>query len=243
MKQKMLLVTFLLVGICSSLPAQVETKIPRLRISTSGGLGYLTATGEVNIEGVTNKEKVRQLDNSLRLATHLSGDIHYFFRSGHGIGTKYIFNKTSGEVDEVIIDSSVIPDYPDHPHYMVTDIWERDYTNYLGLSWAFIGNWDKLYLTPSASIGYMWTRSEASMLYQNSLVTGGNVAMNADVSLDYLFHPNWGIGTSLGSFLGFINKVKVTDGTITRKEKLDKESWYNASNIHLSVGLRYYLNR
>lgn len=128
-------------------------------------------------------------------------------------------------------------------HYVVTDIWERDYTNYLGLSWAFTQNWDKLYLTPSASIGYMWTRSEASLLFQNILITGGNVAMNAEIGLDYLFHPNWGIGTNLGSFLGFINNVKVTDGTTTRKEKLDKESWYNTSNIHLSVGLRYYLNR
>lgn len=237
MKQKMLIVTILLVGICSSLPAQVENKTPRLRISTSGGLGYLTATGEGNIDGVVNKEKVDQFNNDLRWATHLNGDIHYFFRSGHGIGTKYIFHKTSGKAMEVIANPY------DGFHYVVTDIWERDYTNYLGLSWAFTQNWDKLYLTPSASIGYMWTRSEASLLFQNILITGGNVAMNAEIGLDYLFHPNWGIGTNLGSFLGFINNVKVTDGTTTRKEKLDKESWYNTSNIHLSVGLRYYLNR
>lgn len=240
MKQKMLIVAFLLVGICSSLSAQVENRVPRLRVSTSGGLGYLIAAGEGNVDGVINKEKVDQLNNDLRWATHLNGDVHYYFGSGIGIGTKYIFHKTSGEAMEVIADPN------DGLHYVVTDIWEKDYINYFGLSLggiSTIGNSDKLYLTSSLSAGYMWIRSELSVLYQNRLLTGGNVAMNAEIGLDYLFHPNLGIGVNLGSFLGHINKVKITDGTVTREQKLDKESRYNASNIHLSVGLRYYLNR
>ena len=245
MKQKLVILIFLLAGFTVSLSAQRENKIPRLRISTSGGLGYLTATGEVEIQGIINKEKVKQLNDGLRLATHLDGDIHYFFGSGYGMGLKYIFNKASGEAEEVLFESFDIHDSPSYPHYLVTDLWERNYINYLGFSSAqtiVLGNIDKLRLTPSVSVGYMWVRSEASVLRQNMLMTGGNVAVNGDVSLDYLFHPNWGIGTTLGAFIGFIDKVKLTDGTTTVEQKLDKESRYNVSNIYMTVGLRYYLN-
>ena len=73
-----------------------------------------------------------------------------------------------------------VSDYLQQPHYTVTDMSEKDYINYLGLSLAAIspiGNSEKL-LTSSYSAGYMRWRSEASLFYQNLLTTGGNVAMN-----------------------------------------------------------------
>ena len=181
MKQKMVLVTFLLVWVCATLAAQVDNKIPRLRITASGGVGYLTAKGKENMDGFINKEKINQLEDDLRWATHLNGDIHYLFRSGLGIGAKYIFHKTSGKAEGVITNYMEVSDYLQQPHYTVTDMSEKDYINYLGLS--------------------------------------------------------------LGAFLGYINKIKITDGTTSQEQKLDKESRYNASNIHLTLGLRYYLNR
>src|SRR5690554_217128 len=246
MKQKILIVTFLLVGVCATLPAQVDNKIPRLRISTSGGMGYLTAKGKENMDGFINKEKINQLEDDLRWATHLNGDIHYLFRSGLGIGAKYIFHKTSGKAEGVITNYMEVSDYLEQLHYTVTYMSEKDYINYLGLSLgaiSAIGNSEKLFLTTSYSAGYMRWRSEGSLFYQNLLTTGGNVAMNAEIGLDYLFHPNLGIGANLGAFLGYINKIKITDGITTQEQKLDKESRYNASNIHLTLGLRYYLNR
>ena len=39
------------------------------------------------------------------------------------------------------------------------------------------------------------------------------------------------------------NKIKINDGSYTKEQKLNKDSQYNASNIYLSVGLRYYLNK
>lgn len=240
MKQKMLIFLFLLVGISFSLSAQVENKIPRLRISTSGGLGYLTATGDAKVDGVISKEKLDQLENSLHWATHLNGDVHYFFRSGLGIGVKYIFHKSSGEALDVVIDPF------DAHHYVVADLWEKDYINYTGLSLggiSSIGTSNKLFLNSSLSAGYMWVRGELSVLYQNVLLTGSNIAMNGEIGLDYLVHPNLGIGVNMGAFWGYVNKVKLNNGFSTTEQKLDKESRYNASNINLTVGLRYYLNR
>ena len=69
------------------------------------------------------------------------------------------------------------------------------------------------------------------------------MATNAEIGVDYLFTNNLGIGVNLGTFVGYFNKVKISDGTTTQSQKLGKEERYNASNIHMSVGLRYYLNR
>src|SRR5690554_6371886 len=100
---------------------------------------------------------------------------------------------------------------------------EKDYINYLGLSLAAIsaiGIREKLFLTSCYSARYMRWRREASLFYQNLLSTGRHVAMSAEIGLDYLFHPNLGIAANLGAFFGYINKIKITDGTTSQEQKL-----------------------
>ncbi len=57
----------------------------------------------------------------------------------------------------------------------------------------------------SGGLGYLTAsgnnNSEASVLAQNVLVTDGNVAMNTEIGMDYLFHPNFGLGANLGYLL------------------------------------------
>lgn len=247
MKQKTFVAFFLLAATCLSLSAQTARNTPRLRVSASGGLGYLIASGQGETQGIINTEVINKANENLRRATHLNGDVHYLFSPGWGIGAKYLFQKTSGYAEGVITNyMEVVTDYLQYPHYTVTDFSEKDYINYVGLSLGGlspIGNGDNFYLSSSISIGHAWLRSELSMLYQNMLITGGNVAMNAEVGFDYLFHPNLGVGLTLGTFVAYFNKIKVTDGTNTQEQKLDKDTRYNASNIHLSAGLRYYINR
>lgn len=240
MERKLLIVTFLLVGINASLLAQSGSSIPKFRFSVSGGLGYLTAIGKGEADNIINKEKIRQHDNNLRLLTNLNGDAHYYFKSGFGFGTKYIFHRTSATTEGVIYNPY------DGVHYVVTDIKERDYLNYVGLSGSKIfafGNTNTIFLTTSVSTGYMWWRSEYSMNYQNILATSGNIAMSADVGLDYMFHRNLGVGVNLGSFLSFLYNIKETNGMITQEQELESDSWINVSNINISIGLRYYINR
>lgn len=53
----------------------------------------------------------------------------------------------------------------DNAHYMVTDIWEKDYINFVEPSlfaYSPVGSCNNLFLTSSLSIGYAWLRSEAS---------------------------------------------------------------------------------
>ncbi|HBG41343.1 MAG TPA: hypothetical protein PKC47_06635 [Petrimonas sp.] len=239
MKQKLFLPTLLLC-ISVSLSAQTEYKMPRLRISTSGGLGYLIASGQKDISGVVNNDAINKANRDLRLATNLNGDAYYLFEAGWGPGIKYLFQRTSGEANNVIVDIN------DDAHYMVTDIWEKDYINFVGPSlfgYSPVGSSNNLFLTSSLSVGYAWLRSEVSALNQNVLVTGGNFGMNAEMGLDYLFTPRFGIGVNLGYLMSYFSKVKMTNGINTQEQTLDKDSHYNASNIHSSVGLRYYINR
>lgn len=240
MKLKLSLIAILLAGSLFSLSAQSELTVPRLRISASGGVGYLFAEGQETIGGVVSMEKVDKLNNDLRRATHLNADIHYLLKVGFGVGVKYIFQNTSGEASEIVIDPY------DGIHYIVIDMGEEDYIHFTGLSigtFSAVGNNQNLYLTSSLSAGYAWLRSELSMLGQNRLITGSNFAMNADIGADYRFHPRLGIGVVLGSFLGYFDQITITDGISSQEQKLDKNSRYNASSIHLSLGLRYYINR
>lgn len=241
MKQKNITLSLLLLCLTASLSAQfVDQKTPRFRISASGGLGYLIASGQEDISGVVNKEAIDKANRDLRLATNLNGDAHYLFEEGWGLGVKYLFQKTSAEADDIIVDIQ------DNAHYMVMDIWEKDYVNYVGPSlfgYSPVGNNDNLFLISSLSFGYAWLRSEAYVLNQNVLVTGGNFGMNAEIGLDYLFTPSFGVGVNLGYLMSYFSKVKMTDGVNKVEQTLDKDSRYNASNVHLSIGLRYYLNK
>jgi len=240
MKQKLPIIAILLAGSLFSLTAQAVLDLPRFRISASGGLGYLFAEGQENIEGVVSREKVDQLSNDLRWATLLNGDIHYLLKEGYGVGVKYIFQNTSGEAPEVVLDPY------DGMHYIVADMWEKDYIHFTGFSFgtfSAVGYHQNVYLTSSLSAGYAWLRSEVSVLGQNRLITGSNFAMNADIGADYRFHPQLGIGVNLGAFMGYFDQINITDGISSLEQKLDKDSRYNASSIHLSLGLRYYINR
>lgn len=241
MIRKNTLLLLLLLCVTASLPAQiVEQKTPRFRIGVSGGLGYLTASGKNDIDGAVDHKVIDKLTSDLRWATNLNGDAHYLFETGWGLGIKYLFQRTSSEANDVILNPY------DAVHYVVTDIWEKDYINFVGPSlfgYSAIGGRENLFLTSSLSVGYAWWRSEASMLRQNVLVTSGNLAMNTEIGIDYLFHPDFGLGVNIGYFLGTFSQVTASNGITTQKQTLDKNSRYNPSNIHLSVGLRYYLNK
>ncbi len=240
MKQKLLVLFFFFATGCLSLSAQVAHSTPKLRVSASGGLGYLLKAGQDNIKGVINQDVIDKTNRDLRWGTHLDGDVHYLFPFGVGIGVKYLFQRRSTEVNDVTIDIY------DGTHYVVSDIWERDYIQYAGPSlfgYIDIGNRDQIHLTSSLSGGYVWFRSEASLLAQNLLITSGNFAMNAEIGIDYLFHPNFGVGVNVGCLVGNIHKVKMTDGTVTQEQELNSNNYYNLSNVHLSVGIRYLLNK
>lgn len=218
--------------------AQEVMRTSIFRFSASGGAGFLFAEGSPDLEGVVSTDRTDQLNSSLRRARQLNGDIHYLIKDQYGVGIKYIFHHTSGEANEVVVDPG------DDIHYVVSDLLESDYLNFAGLSfggYSAIGRRKQILLTSSLSAGYAFLRSELSMIGQQLLITGGNFAMNAEIGADYRFHSHLGLGVTLGTFNGTFRKVKISDGTQSLVQKLDKDEQYNASNLHLTVGLRYYI--
>lgn len=240
MKQKTALFTFLWLCLTAILNAQIYNDFPRLHVSASGGLGFLSASGNSGMDNIVDKSVIDKATKDLRRATNLNGDVHYLFNGGWGLGVKYLFQKTSTNNPDVVMDVN------DGLHYVITDIWEKDYVNFIGPSFfgiTSLGRNNNLYFTSSLSAGYMWLRSEASVLFKNVLATSNNIGFNAELGLDYLFTPTLGLGINLGYLTSYFDKVKMTDGITTQEQNLTKEKRYNASNFHLSVGLRYYLNK
>lgn len=233
MRYKSLTTIILVIGIVISVNAQENEKIPKLRISVSGGLGYLTAAGQ--------KDSGDSSNNDLSWVKNLNGDIHYLFHNNLGVGVKYLFHNTSSEAYDVILDI-------DPQHYGVTDILEKDYLNFIGpslISYKTLGKNNNIFLISSISVGYAWFRSElhTDELFQNILISGNNFGTNVDIGIDYLFTSNLGIGVNFGVLGSFFRKIKISNGTFTEEVELDKNSQYNASNIYLSVGIRYYINK
>lgn len=235
-----MLLTLILSVITVAASAQTtEWHVPKMRIAASGGLGYLTASGQTDIRMIVNQRDIDKANNELRLAKQFHGDVQYLFDSGWGIGVKYLFQKTSTELNNVIVD--IFDGY----HYLVTDLWEKDYINFVGPSLYGqlpLGVDDKFRLTSLVSVGYAWWRGE-SFLLQNTLIKSGNVGANAEIGMDYLFHPNFGIGVNLGCLLSYFDKISISNGLNSQSTTLDKDSRFNASNIYLSAGIRYYINK
>lgn len=227
-----------------SLSAQVtDTRIvqqPQWRFSASGGLGYKTAKGSSSDNTVVNKEKVTQFNNSLRWTPTVNADVHYLFKSGWGLGVKYIFNYSSANATDLIIDIN------DNAHYVVGDAFEKVYINYVGLS--VCGNqWldasQKYMLFTSGAGGYANLRDEGGMFMNNVLITGGTYAVNYEIGIDYFLNPSFAIGLNAGFFWANFYNLTRTDGIHSEKIKFDKNTNLNVSNINLTAGIRYYLNR
>ena len=90
-----MLLTLILSVITVAASAQTtEWHVPKMRIAASGGLGYLTASGQTDIRMIVNQRDIDKANNELRLAKQFHGDVQYLFDSGWGIGVKYLFQKT-----------------------------------------------------------------------------------------------------------------------------------------------------
>lgn len=239
MKQKILLPTLLLL-ISVSLSAQTEYKIPRLRISTSGGLGYLVAEGSTGDAGsIVNVEKITQFNNDLRWTPSLNADVHYLFKDW-GLGVKYIFNTSSATATDLIVDVQ------DNQHYLVGDALEKMYVNYVGLSVSGqyrFGREERFQFFASSSGGYTRLRDESHVLMRNMLITGNAYGVNYEMGIEYFLNSNFSWGLNTAFFWTNFYTVKVTDGISTEVKKLGREDNINVSNVNLTTGLRYYINK
>lgn len=230
----------LLLCISVSLSAQTEYKIQRLRVSASGGLGYMVAEGSTGGAGsIVNVEKITQFNNDLRWTPSLNADVHYLFKDW-GLGVKYIFNTSSATATDLIVDVQ------DNQHYLVGDASEKMYVNYVGLSVSGqyrFGKEERFQFFASSSGGYARLRDESHVLMRNMLITGNAYGVNYEMGFEYFLNSNFSWGLNTAFFWTNFYTVKVTDGISTEVKKLGREDNINVSNVNLTTGLRYYINK
>ncbi len=239
MKQKILLLLCSVMGSFFILSAQIEKPTPRLRFSTSGCLGYQIASGNSNNTAFVNQEKIDKFTNDLRWTKTLNADGYYLFKSNWGLGLEYLLNTSSAKGEDVIMAAD------DNIHYLVGNISESLYINYIGLSacsyWP-LGIDRKMMLLFTVSCGYAHLRDESKILMVNYLYTGGSFAANYEFGLDYSLNSNISLGVTASLFSGNFYTIKVNDGFETKKMELDSDTRINSSNINLGMGIRYYIN-
>lgn len=239
MKQKLLLTLCLITGSLMTISAQTDYQIPKLRISTSGGMGYRTAKTPEN-EFIVNHDKYNEFGNRLRRASIFDMSAHYLFKAGFGIGAKYSYSYSSSKAEDLIIFDKGTN------HNLVTDAFERMHINFAGLSFCgyyFLGKNRKFMLYDALAFGYTHLRDESGMLFNNLLTTGRTPGFDFEIGVEYFLIPSVSLGINGGYFLGSFTKVTQSDGTHRISRKLKDDEVLNASNYNLNAGIRYYINK
>lgn len=243
MKHRFIFLFFLLLGTAVSISAQqssYETAIPKWRFSVSGGMGYSFVSGNSSNYNSLNADKMKKYEDDARWSSLLNADVHYFFKPDWGLGIKYLINRTSTSGNDFI------EDIGDGRHYAIGNISDNVFLNYVGPSVAGyhkFGAEKKFMLFSAASIGYAHYRDEIKYINYNYLVTGNTVASTFEFGLEYFVKPSVSIGANIGYILANFYSIKTTDGSRTETSKLDSDNRLNASNVNLSLGIRYYLNK
>jgi len=94
------------------------------------------------------------------------------------------------------------------------------------------------------SIGYIEQYSKVTFLKQKETTSGSTVGFHTKVGLSYKLSPQIAIGFELLTTEGVIFEYTATDinGQKT-KIKLEENKGESLSQISISLGLRYYINR
>ncbi len=231
---------FLFLFVCCLIHAQENKNTEKWRFSLSGGLGYLLgSTGDAKKEMqdvIVDPGVIDDYYSDLKLGTQASADIHYFFYQNLAAGLTYSFFRTSARQNDVVFDPH------DGVHHIVGNISETAFVNYIApslMAREFFGSDKKWALTSNFSVGYAFYRNEGSLLNQNLLMTGGNVAIQAGIGIEYSLSKNIAIGLDANAFYASLGEVKLNNGyqTITQDLKDQRE---NLSRLNVSLGIRFY---
>ena len=243
MKHRFVFLFCLFLGTVVSISAQepsYESSIPKWRFSFSGGMGYSFVKGNSSNSNYLNADKIKKYEDDARWTTQVNSDVHYFFKPEWGLGVKQLFNKASAKGNDFI------EDIGDGRHYAIGDVSENVFINYVGPSVAAhhkFGTDKRFMLYTAVSIGYAHYRDEIKYINYNSLITGNTVASTYEFGIEYFLTPNISIGANLGALWANFYSIKLSDGSQTETYKLDSDTRLNASNVNLSLGIRYYLNK
>ncbi len=219
---------------------EVTKKQPKIRLSITGGFGYMTSSSKNAEEKLVdlgfNPDDVNNYYSDLKFSFPVNAGIHYFITPEIGLGISYNFFTSKSETKGVL-------DIGDAIHSIYTTMSERFYINFAGISLLtynkFVKN-EKFGLTAAIAPGMTFYRNEAKVLNVPILITGKTFGLNSEIGLEYNFSSKISVGAEINYLLCSLHKITVDDGTSINTLKLDKENYENISRINFSVGIRFY---
>lgn len=214
---------------------------PRLRLSLSGGGGYLFSSSEKAeesmIEWGLSEESAEAYYKNLRTGIYASGDIAWMVTPVLGAGLRYKYFDTSASLEGFF-------DPQDGFYLYYSTYSEHIYVNYAGASVVYsepLGVREKLRVSCALSAGLALYRNEAELFQGNFLITGNSFGMDGAIGLEYHVNPGVAIGAELSAFFAQLRKFEMTDGSTTETVELEVDNIENLSRLELSLGIRFYL--
>lgn len=214
---------------------------PRLRLSLSGGAGYLFSSSEKAEESMVgwglSGESANAYYKNLRTGMCASGDLAWMVTPRIGVGLRYKYYDTQAALEGLF-------DPQEGLYLFYSTYSEQIYVNFAGASLLFsepAGSAQQLRIYAAIAAGVALYRNESESFPGNYLITGKTIGMDGNIGLEYFIKPFMAVSAELSAFYGSLRKFELTDGTDTQSVELEKENYENLSRIDLSLGIRFYL--
>ncbi len=217
-----------------------EKASPKLRLSVSGGAGFLMASSKNAEQSMVSAgfttQQAKSYYRDLKSGYGGSADLMYLTNNKYGFGLKYKYFNTSSGCEGFI-------DPQDGMTMLYGAFNEKIYVNFYAVSAQFrkfAGN-DRLSINASYSIGFVTYRNEAEYINNYLLFEGNNAGLDLGLEAEYKIHGNISVFANASAFYSSLSKMKISDGTTSATAKLEKESRENLSRVDISLGIIFYL--
>jgi hypothetical protein len=211
-----------------------QNRKEKIRISVSGGLGYLignTKSAEQALINIGNeKGAVSKYYNRLKTGWQGGTTLHYLMQNGWGAGIEYLFFTTKSQMMGSIDSGN---------SFLYGSIREKIYTNFLGPSLFYCQKspGEKYLLYSSLSFGWVFYRDEVNLVAAPALITGNAPGLLSRIGIEAPLIRSVSADLNISGFYSALNKYSLNDGqTKTTVSPGTKE---NLSRINLSAGIKY----
>ncbi len=212
----------------------------KITLGLHGGYGYLLGSTSQAINSMTSlgftREQAETYCKKLNSGFFAAGDLFYNLNSSYSIGL----------TDKFFMNSAAAANAHEDPDFMTIIYYsssEKTYVNYAGLAVSYnlhLGKTGGLTLNSILSAGITNYRDDATYTGTSMLITGICPGTNLSIGLEYKINDLVSLNAGVSTYISYLRKIKVTDGTNTTKLTIEKENIENLSRLDLSAGIRFY---
>lgn len=198
----------------------------------TGDIGYGWRTAKIYDAGNPDmKNYLKKLKSGM--IWNISGN--YFFNDTFGAGIQYYtysasasqFGTLSDSNQETIASGSMDMD---------------DMITFIGPLFSVRGSANQKWIFgASVSIGYLGYSSKMKIGSYGEKLTGSSAGVMTNLSAEYKFAKNWGVGANIHSCAGVLTQIDIDKNGNKSTVKFDRDNYEGLGNITLSLGVRWYL--